>query len=189
MTRGNVSRGAGRHFPASHLLRSMGSNVLVREARPADVDGIQRVARAAWHAAYDDVLGPDVVDEVLAEWYADEAVAAGIDTERQDFLVAARGDAVVGYAHVGPHHARAVHQLYRLYVHPEQWRSGIGRRLLATVEQALYDRGVTRYEVEVLADNDVGLSFYESAGFERVDEGERELAGVTVAEYVYSKPL
>lgn len=189
MTRERVLRGVGRHFSASPDVSDMGSNVLVRSARQADLAGVQRVADAAWHAAYDDILGPAVVDEVLEDWYADDAVADGIETDRQDFLVAARGDDVVGYAHVGPHHARAVHQLYRLYVHPELWRSGIGRRLLATVEQRLYDRGVTRYEAEVLADNDVGVSFYESSGFERVDEGETALAGVTVSEYVYAKQI
>jgi N-acetylglutamate synthase-like GNAT family acetyltransferase len=162
---------------------------LVRPAHPTDVDGIQRVADAAWHAAYDDILGSTAVDEMLEEWYGDDAVEAGIDHEAQDFFVAVRGGTVVGYAHVGPHPPRHVHRLYRLYVHPDNWRSGIGRQLLAEVEQALYDRDVRVYEAAVLADNDLATAFYEASGFERVDEGETNLAGVSASEYRYRKQI
>lgn len=165
----------------------MGTDVLLRPAHPADVEGIQRVADAAWHAVYDDILGPDVVDQMLEEWYEDDAIESGVDHDAQDFFVAVRDETVIGYAHVGPHPPRRVHQLYRLYVHPDEWRSGIGRQLLAEVEQALYDRDVNFYEAEVLADNDVAVSFYESTGFERVETDETELGGVTASEYIYRK--
>jgi len=165
------------------------TEVTVRVAHPGDVESVQRVAKAAWHAAYGEVLGADVVDQVLAEWYDDGAIEAGITHDAQDFFVAERGDEVVGYAHVGPHPPRRIHQLYRLYVHPDEWRNGIGRQLLAEVEQALYDRDVTLYEAEVLADNTIGVAFYESTGFERADTSERDLAGETVREYVFRKRL
>jgi len=167
----------------------MADDVTVRVSHPGDVAAVQRVANAAWHTAYDDVLGADLVDRVLEEWYEDAAVEAGITHDAQDFFVAERGEDVIGYAHVGPHPPRRVHQLYRLYVHPGEWRQGTGRQLLAEVEQALYDRDVQRYEVEVLADNEVGIAFFEATGFERVERSEREMAGETVSEYVYGKRL
>lgn len=155
----------------------------------ADVPGIQRVADRAWHAAYDDILGADTVDAVLDVWYEDDAIESGVEHEAQDFFVAVVDDQVVGYAHVGPHPPRRVHQLYRLYVDPDHWREGIGRNLLAEVEQSLYDRDVGVYEAEVLAENDRGVAFYESTGFERVDEQETEYEGVTVTEYIFRKRL
>jgi ribosomal protein S18 acetylase RimI-like enzyme len=167
----------------------MASDVTVRVSHPGDVEAVQNVANASWHAAYDDVLGPDVVDSVLDEWYTDDAIESGIKHDAQDFFVAVDDDEVIGYAHVGPHPPRRVHQIYRLYVHPDRWREGIGRQLLAEVEQALYDRDVTRYEAQVLADNVVGVAFYESTGFERVDDAQREMAGETVQEYVFAKQL
>jgi len=167
----------------------MAGDVTVRVSHPGDVEAVQDVAEAAWHAAYDDVLGTDVVERVLDEWYTDDAIEAGIKHDAQDFFVAVRDDEVIAYAHVGPHPPRRVHQLYRLYVHPDDWRQGIGRQLLAEVEQALYDRDITRYEAQVLADNVIGVAFYESTGFERVDESQRELAGETVEEYVFAKRL
>lgn len=167
----------------------MTADAVVRRAEIGDVAAIRAVARAAWHAAYDDLLGADVVDDVLSEWYEDDAIEAGVTHEAQDFFVATRDREVVGYAHAGPHPPRRAHQLYRLYVHPDEWRQGIGRQLLADVEQALYDRDVHAYEAEILAGNDVAAAFYEAVGFEAVDESQREMGGETVDEVVYQKRL
>lgn len=167
----------------------MTADALYRPAHMADVGGIQRVADAAWHAAYDDIIGADAVDDVLDVWYEDDAIEAGIEHDAQDFFVAAVGDEVIGYVHVGPHPPRRVHQVYRLYVDPDHWREGTARNLVAEAEQALYDRDVGVYEAEVLAENDRGAAFYESVGFERVDEQETDLEGVAVTERIYRKRL
>jgi len=153
------------------------------------VDGIQAVAERTWHQTYDDILGPDVVEEVMDEWYPDEAIAEGISHDAQDFVVAVDDDTVVGYAHVGPHPPRRVHLLYRIYVDPDYWNQGIGKALLADIEQALYDRDVGSYEVEVFAANERGVGFYEATGFEQVDESETEFKGVAVTERIYRKRL
>jgi ribosomal protein S18 acetylase RimI-like enzyme len=167
----------------------MTSDVLVRPGHVADVAGIQRVADEAWHAAYDDIIGPDAVDSVLDEWYEDDAIEAGLDHDEQDFFKAVRDEQVVGYAHAGPHPPRRSYQLYRLYVAPDEWRNGIARQLLAEIEQALYDRDVHFYEAEVLAENDLAVSFYEATGFEQVDETSEDLGGVTVDEKIFRKRL
>ena len=167
----------------------MTAEPLYRPAHVADVAGIQRVARESWHAVYDDILGPDVVDEIVDEWYEDDAIKSGIDHDAQDFSVAVVDDGVVGYAHAGPHPPRRVHQLYRLYVDPEHWRQGIARNLLAEIEQSLYDRDAGVYEAEVLAENDRAVAFYESTGFEQVEERETDHKGVTATEYIFRKRL
>ncbi|WP_436931262.1 N-acetyltransferase family protein [Halosimplex halobium] len=167
----------------------MTEDVRYRPANAGDVAGVQRVADDAWHTAYDDILGADVVETMLDEWYEDDAIEAGVEHEAQDFFVAVVDGEVVGYAHAGPHPPRRVHQVYRLYVDPDHWREGIGRNLVAEVEQALYDRDVTAYEAEVLAGNDRGVAFYEAVGFERVDEQETDFAGTTATEYIFQKRL
>lgn len=167
----------------------MASDVTVREARPEDVDAIRRVAEETWHETYDDILGADTVADLLEEWYAEEAIADGIGHEEQHFYVAVGDGEAIGYAHAGPHPPRHVFYLYRLYVHPDEWRAGSGKQLLAAIEQDLFDRDADAYEAEVIAENDVAVSFFESAGFERTEESERTLAGVTVDEYQYRKPL
>ena len=160
----------------------MASDVMVRPAHQADVSGIQDVADRTWHETYDDILGSEVVDEVIDEWYVDEAIEEGVSHEAQDFVVAVDDDTVVGYAHAGPHPPRRVHQLYRIYVHPDYWGQGIGKALLADIEQALYDR-------EVFASNERAVGFYEATGFEQVESDETEFKGVGVTELIFRKRL
>ncbi|MDQ2050700.1 GNAT family N-acetyltransferase [Natronolimnohabitans sp. A-GB9] len=166
----------------------------VRRATPDVAPAVRDVARESWHAAYDDVLGRRTVAATIERWYdvtklRDSIVEA---RNRNDavFLVAADEDdgEIVGFAQAGPHREHStVASLYRLYVHPDRWGEGIGTALLERLEDDLsteYDR----LWLAVLADNDVGVSFYESTGFERVGTQESDLkAGLE--EYVYEKQL
>lgn len=162
----------------------MGS-LTIREAIATDAPAVQRVARAAWHAVYDDIVGPAEVDETVDSWYdPDRLVADDVAADDRPFLVAERehpsssggqgegGGAaaaagVVGFAEAAAGDDPGVWQLYRLYVHPDSWGEGIGTALLEGVEAAVAERGVERFRVEVHADNEVGVGFYEARGFER----------------------
>jgi hypothetical protein len=50
-------------------------------------------------------------------------------------------------------------------------------------------RAVLRSPLARFAENDVGVSFYESRGFERFETEEAELAGVETTQYWYRKEL
>lgn len=60
---------------------------------------------------------------------------------------------------------------------------------IRAVEEKLDERGVSRYELAVLAENELGIGFYASRGFERFDTRTVELAGVETTEYWYRKEL
>lgn len=140
----------------------------VRPARPGDAPAVQRVARAAWHAAYDDLLGREAVEQAIASWFdPDRLVADDVRPDERPFLVADDGG-VVGFAEAAPR--EGTYHLYRLYVHPDRWREGIGRRLLERVEAGVRERGGDRLAVSVLADNEPAVAFYGRTGFERVGQ-------------------
>lgn len=177
------------------------TDTAVRPGTPADAPAVERVARAAWHDTYDDVLGPDAVDTKLTEWYDPDALR---ETIREDGVFFVAGEDAVGFAQATP--GEDGWHLARIYVHPDRRGEGIGTALLEAVEHALAERGVERYELAVLADNEVGVGFYEARGFERgaarerrenherrsreySDERTVELAGVDAAEYWYRKRL
>ena len=184
----------------------------VRPAAPDDAWAIHETARESWHAAYDEILGPDRVDEVVDDWYAIGDLESSIDgaSEREDvaFLVAEPTDDVAsrarsrpsadragefdrectGFAHAVPWPEDAsVAYLARLYVSPHVWREGVGTALLTRLEADL-ERAFDRLRLAVLAANDVGVSFYESAGFERVATRENDLAA-GLEEYVYERGI
>lgn len=179
------------------------TDIPIRPAKPSDASAVQEVARASWHAAYDDFLGADAVDEMIDEWYGLDDLRDGIEREDHVFVVADAaedttggidpdrdvGADVSGFAHVGPSAEREAWNLFRLYVTPAFWGDGIGTALLDQVEREMKDRGAPAYELAVLAENEVGVSFYESRGFDRFDETATELAGVEATEYWYRKKL
>ena len=166
--------------------------VAIRPATPRDVQPVQKIARESWHAAYDAVLGTETVEETVEEWYASDSLEESIvdARERSDstFLVAEDGTGrAVGFVHVIPwREDPAVAYLLRIYVRPDSWGDGAGTALLESAEAAL-EGAYDRLRLIVLADNEVGVSFYESRGFERVETREGGLEGLE--EHVYEKRL
>ncbi|WP_049971521.1 GNAT family N-acetyltransferase [Haladaptatus cibarius] len=162
----------------------------VRPAESDDAPAIRRVARESWHAAYDDIIGADTVDETIDQWYDIERLRESATNSDHEFFVAEReeGEEIVGIVHAAPSSdENGVFQLLRIYVVSDEWGSGMGSRLLSRVEERLRERGGETLRLTVLADNDVGVGFYESRDFERVEEG--EATGFGVGEYVYEKTL
>jgi GNAT superfamily N-acetyltransferase len=179
------------------------TDVTLRNATATDAGAIKRVARAAWHAAYDDVLGPDAVDETVDAWYdPDRLVADDVRDPDRPFVLAARDGDVVGFAEAaardrpsegandepsdesgGSVDGAPVWHLYRPYVHPTAWGEGVGTALLDRIEDALRRRGVDELRVFVLAANDVCVGFYESRGFDRVATGTEEQFDAARHEY------
>jgi len=161
----------------------------IRPAKPTDAEAVLSVARASWHEAYDGILGEDTVDAVLEDWYRLEDLRSSI--VESTVLVAERDGGVAGFAHAGPNPDAldGTYQLFRIYVRPDLWGREIGSRLLDRVTDAVRAAGGDRLRLGVLAANEVGVSFYESRDFDRVDAGTVEMAGETVDEYTYEKQL
>ncbi|SFS43377.1 GNAT family N-acetyltransferase [Halostagnicola kamekurae] len=200
----------------------------IRSATLEDVRAISRIARRSWHAAYDDILGPETVEKLTDRWYAIEALEESLEqTAERDtgaFLVAdsefaaddkaadtaptlsneARSASVVGFVQgtaaanssEPPENSRRVAVLNRIYVDPDSWDDGVGSALVTALEETLDDSFET-LRVHVLAGNDVGISFYESTGFERVETRITDLEAeideteidAPLEEHVYEKPL
>ena len=164
-------------------------DVSIRSATVDDAEAIQQVARDSWHAAYDAVIGADQVDETVDSWYGPERlVADDIEQPERLFFVATIDREVVAFAEAVPDEddVQLAH-LYRIYVVPAEWSRGIGSSLLDHIETHLDDQGFDRLHLSVMAENDVGVSFYESQGFHRV--GTTDNDQLDVQQYEYRKQL
>ncbi|PCR92710.1 GNAT family N-acetyltransferase [Natrinema ejinorense] len=172
----------------------------VRHATVDDAWVIHEIARQSWHAAYDDLLGPETVDDVVDEWYAIGDLESSITEAngRRDaaFLVASDPPAAGtegetdsrGFAHAVPWpEDRSVAFLARLYVRPDKWNDGTGTALLDALVTEL-PAAFDRLRLAVLAANEIGISFYESTGFEHVETRPSDL-GTDLEERVYEKSI
>lgn len=162
----------------------------IRDATAEDVPAVVTVARESWHAAYDDVLGPDAVAEQVDEWYDPAVVTDAVERDDWTYLVAERDAEVVGYASGGPTDDGPADVVVRaIYVRPEHWGAGTGSALLSTLHDRLRARGCADVWLAVLAENDVGRSFYDDHGYEHHETRTDEVGGIETDELVLRRPL
>lgn len=161
----------------------------IRKAELDDAGEVQTVSRASWHAVYDDILGEETVDSVIDEWYEIDGLRTAI--EETIFYVAERDGELVGFVNAGqnPEYGEETFELFRIYVLPEYWNRGIGGQLLEPVITDVTSGDGNRLRLSVLAENEVGVEFYESHDFDRLKEEEIEFDGDTYEEYEYVKTL
>ncbi|HSG88204.1 MAG TPA: GNAT family N-acetyltransferase [Pseudomonadales bacterium] len=120
-------------------------------AQPTDALEIARLSR-------------DLVEHGLPWTWGPKRIADAIRNPDAVVLVARSGAEITGFA-VMHYEARHAH-LSLLAVAPRWQRSGIGRRLLAWLEETAIVAGTEWIDLEVRVHNDVARAFYGSLGYE-----------------------
>ncbi|WP_224449833.1 GNAT family N-acetyltransferase [Haloprofundus salilacus] len=172
----------------------------VREATLDDAAAVADIARGSWHAAYDDLLSPSVVDETVDAWYDPADLRDQLDRNRIGGVYVAEIEGeLTGFAHVydgdderigrgenelGGANAPAELELGRLYVREAYWGRGVGTALVERAAAELAAEGVERLRAVVFADNEVGRAFYDARGFEVRGERTEKFAGDAYDELV-----
>jgi GNAT superfamily N-acetyltransferase len=155
--------------------------VAIRSASAADAVQIAAVMRASWQAAYEDIIGSEVIDRVTAPDGGARVRQSFRTRPWQRAIVAAADDGIVGYTFFGPEtdvlgtpwphplspagRQGQVAELYALYVHPAWWSTGTGRALMDRVLDTTCAAGYSSVRLWVLEDNSRARRFYERAGF------------------------
>jgi RimJ/RimL family protein N-acetyltransferase len=163
------------------------AGLVVRAAGPEDAEGIAVVHTVAWQHAYAGLLPQEYLDRLDWRRRCDRWLSQLSSDDAGAVLVALDGDAVVGFVSFGtardPELAEAGWQeVYAIYLVPERWGGGLGRRLWEAA-RATMPRPLPGVSVWVLAGNDRARRAYEAWDF-RLDGARKaaEIGGAAVTE-------
>ncbi len=161
-----------------------------RPAVAADLESIQTVARAGWHAAYDAILGQSAVETTVKTWYSETSLQSRIESANRVFLVAVDAGEIVGFVDGGPSSdGPCAAVVSALYVHPNRWNEGIGSALLERLFERFQGADYDDVWLAVLADNAVGRAFYEAHEFKEQKRQATELPAGTAVELLLTREL
>ena len=133
------------------------SDLHIRSAALSDIDAVL----AFWGEAAE---GTSISDDR-------DGVARLITRDPDALILAERDGRLVGSVIAGFDGWRC--HLYRLAVHPEQRRQGIGSALLTAAEERFVALGGRRGDAMVLERNETGQRTWSAAGYEREDHWRR----------------
>jgi ribosomal protein S18 acetylase RimI-like enzyme len=148
--------------------------VVVRDAIVDDAEGIALAQVLGWRVAYAGLMPDDVLAALDPVERAARLRRSLADPDRMLTTLAAVADgAVVGFAHIGDYHLDhgngetdpGAGEVYGIYVHPDHWRHGAGRALLATSVARLTQARARPVRLWVLEANEPSRRFYERCGF------------------------
>jgi len=166
--------------------------VAVRRATATDARAIAEINVTGWQAAYRGLM-PDAFLDSLSVEHRERAWRARLEsgTDAGDpAWVAEIGGEPVGYLVSGTPRdddaGATAAEIYAVYVRPDTWRSGAGRRLMDTAVDEWWRRGATTLLLWVLEGNRRARAFYEALGW--VADGSRktyDMGGFTTLEVRY----
>jgi ribosomal protein S18 acetylase RimI-like enzyme len=147
----------------------MKNEITVRRAACYDMKAVAQVAVDAWNNAYKGILS----EEYLLRYDLEKRTASfqiffmEMEKENSSFFVAEKDGSVIGFAMCGK--ARDdlepfKGEVYAIYVHPQQQRSGAGRLLFNEAFSNLNSNGFSPSMLWVLKDNVPAGMFYEKLG-------------------------
>ena len=150
----------------------MSKAVHLRAATVADSAAIAEINVCAWQTAFRGIVADERLDSMRAKQRAARfrEYLAPAESADQRFVVAVSDRAVIGFVGFGatrdededPAH---VGEVRGLYVHPAQWRRGVGRQLLHAAVENLADDGYCSATLWTLADSEASRAFYEALGW------------------------
>ena len=165
----------------------------IRAARQEDAAEVAGVHVRSWQVGYRGLLPDEYLDSLRLEDRVAHYTFGATDPSLPSTMVAAEDGVICGFATMGPSRDADLQdagEVLALYVDPEAWGFGVGRRLIAEARAHLGSRGFTEVVLWVLVGNDRAQRFYRVDGWEPDDRHRREeIWGVLVDESRYRRHL
>lgn len=171
----------------------MNTPVTIRPATRADADAIARVHVTAWQVGYRGLIDDGYLDSLdVAEWADQNRTHMTSREHAKEWLVAEGSGEIFGFTSYGQYRtgrhgdksgSTADGEVHAMYVHPDHWGAGTGRKLLSAAVGDLSARGCDPIRLWTPTGNARARRFYERYGFATDAEGVLHLQhhGTTIA--------
>jgi ribosomal protein S18 acetylase RimI-like enzyme len=144
----------------------------VRAATITDAPEVAAIHARSWHAAYQGLLPQDFFDKLVRadgteRW---ERTLRTSEWPKAGVIVAVPGPEMVGFARFAPtrdedQDTALVAEIRQIYIAPEAWGKGVGKRLMTTALARLAAAGYAQATLWVLDTNGRARRFYERCGW------------------------
>jgi len=168
--------------------KSLSSLLLtIRPATVEDIPIIQDIVRETWPVTYTSIIGKDQVDYMIQQFYSDSSLNHQME-DNHCFFLALKQYVPVGFASFSPV-SDSIYKLQKLYVLSGEQKTGAGKALLQTVEEATKSIGAAKLQLNVNRKN-MAKSFYEKNGFVIIKETDIDIGnGYFMNDYIMQKNL
>jgi GNAT superfamily N-acetyltransferase len=164
-------------------------SVEIREATVEDAEAIATVHVISWQSAYRGIMPEKFLSELSVEGRSNmwqKSLRAG----KPRVLVAYANEAIAGWIAFGAcrdaDKESTWAEVEALYVLPEFWGRGIGKRLSDSARQLLRSAGYSFVALWVLSENHHARAFYDRIGFAHDDSSKViSVGGVSLTEVRY----
>lgn len=163
----------------------------VRLAQYFDAEAAAKINVDAWHATYRGIMPEMVLKLVTARRFEERWEDLLLKNSEEGNLTLIAEDAErgpVGFLRAGPYQGSLPysHEVMAINVKPGCQRLGVGRRLLRTAFATLFDQGVDRCFLWVLAANQRARFFFKTLGGEQVATGKERLGPSMLPKVAYA---
>ncbi|QHJ69280.1 GNAT family N-acetyltransferase [Planococcus halotolerans] len=157
---------------------------MIRTGTSKDITAVQEIAHISWNDTYQDIIPVNIQQSFLDKSYSVPMMEMRL--KKTILLLAEHEGEPIGFANFTKLDDDGDAELIALYLKPEHQRHGYGKKLLDSGLTYLLDG--SNLFVYVESENKKGRSFYESNGFEFVEEFEELFEGhpLQTAKYVYN---
>ncbi|MDE5678304.1 GNAT family N-acetyltransferase [Phocaeicola sp.] len=144
----------------------------IRKATTLDIELINRMARIAFPATYQEILSKEQMDFMMDWMYSPQSLRKQMEEEGHLYYIAYKDGEAAGYVSVQPEEEHVFH-LQKLYVLPRFQGCRLGRILFEHAVKAIKGMHPQPCEMRLNVNRyNKALQFYLHMGMEKVDEGD-----------------
>ncbi|MDF2593570.1 MAG: acetyltransferase [Clostridia bacterium] len=168
-------------------------DVSIRYVNASDIDALANVHSRSLRAAFKDIVSDDILDNNFSFEHRKNGFTRELAAGSPTTAIAFAGVSEVGLLSFGPSRyidiVEDTIELWRIYLIPESWGSGIGEELLDWGIEEIRRQGYKRVILWVLEANLRARKFYEKHGFFHDGRSIEADYGRKVSEFLYIRDL